>query len=364
MRRIFLMRSSAHISLFFCCTFLLHAQAPATGASDIVKTVSPSVASVITTTTPGTQFAAGSAIVIRPDGVLLAALSLVRNTGRVMIRLQNGEVYDQVDLIGFDERRGVAALRIAAVGLKAAVIGSEENSKEGGPGWVLPHPGAQEWRPIRAKVEALKLADEIPGAGFGHRVWPLQAAVPPGSSGAPLVSDTGQVIGILTAGGGDGSSLAIPIGGVIGLANGTARIRLTGAPGAGQPQGYQAPQPTGSAGLANVDPRQLLQTARSVVIQSKTVYCKPEQLASALQKLPEFEKLGLLVVNDYNAADLLAVVDRPLFTFDFTYSLTHNRTGLVVSSGKVLAGDGAKASSGIAKKIVNAFAAARKTRAK
>jgi hypothetical protein len=48
-------------------------------------------------------------------------------------------------------------------------------------------------------------------------------------------------------------------------------------------------------------------------------------------------------------------VDRPLFTYDFTYSVSDSHTGIVVATGKVTAIDGPHAAQGIAEKLVREF---------
>jgi S1-C subfamily serine protease len=47
-------------------------------------------------------------VVIRADGIVLTAYHPVKNAHEVQVRLRDGEVYDQVDLIDFDEHRDVA----------------------------------------------------------------------------------------------------------------------------------------------------------------------------------------------------------------------------------------------------------------
>jgi hypothetical protein len=73
----------------------------------------------------------------------------------------------------------------------------------------------------------------------------------------------------------------------------------------------------------------------------------------------EFRLLGLSVVNGYRGGELLVTVNRPLFTYDWTYSVSDSHTGIVLATGKVTAMDGARAAKGIAKKLVQEFEKAR-----
>ena len=51
-------------------------------------------------------------VIIRSDGIVLTAYHPLKGAQEVQVRLSDGEIYDQVDLMGFDERRDVAALAL------------------------------------------------------------------------------------------------------------------------------------------------------------------------------------------------------------------------------------------------------------
>src|SRR5690242_6069334 len=52
----------------------------------------------------GRLHAIGTGVLISPDGVLLTALHNVKNAAEVQVRLATGEVFDNVQLLGSDER--------------------------------------------------------------------------------------------------------------------------------------------------------------------------------------------------------------------------------------------------------------------
>jgi len=114
-----------------------------------------------------------------------------------------------------------------------------------------------------------------------------------------------------------------------------------------------------SAGLAAATPESLLRSATRIAINSMTVFLKPDQLGNELQKRPEFEAMGLAIVKDSTKADLRIDLDRPLFTYTFTYSVSSIDTGVSVMSGKVTAFDGNYAAPKIAKEVIKRFIAAR-----
>lgn len=89
-----------------------------------------------------------------------------------------------------------------------------------------------------------------------------------------------------------------------------------------------------------------------VFVSTKTRFFTPSQLENELHELPEFAALGLTVVRDRSAADLEIVVDRPLFTYTYTFAVTDTRTSEVVASGKLTAFDGNFAAPKMAKQFV------------
>lgn len=86
---------------------------------------------------------------------------------------------------------------------------------------------------------------------------------------------------------------------------------------------------------------------------------KPNQLENELRNRPEFTAMGLVLVRDMKAADLIIDLDRPVFTYTFTYTVTNPESSVLVTSGKVTAFDGNLAAPNIAKELVKRLTAAR-----
>ncbi len=64
-------------------------------------------------------------------------------------------------------------------------------------------------------------------------------------------------------------------------------------------------------------------------------------------------------MNRNQGGELLVTIDRPLFTYDFTYAVSDSHSGIVLATGKVTALDGPHAAQGIAKKLVQELEKAR-----
>jgi S1-C subfamily serine protease len=168
-------------------------------------------------------------IIISKDGVLLTALHAVKGAAEVQIRLANGEVFDHVELLGTDERRDVAALKISATALPALTPASTTSLNQGDPVYAVTNAGGLAWSATEGILSAIRLADEVPGAGSGFRLLQFSAPVAPGSSGGALVDRFGAIIGIITGAKGS-AGFAVPIESVLGLPDSGRRTALVQAP--------------------------------------------------------------------------------------------------------------------------------------
>src|SRR5262249_16171968 len=147
---------------------------------------------------------------------ILTALHAVKGAAEVQVRTSTGDVYDHVDLLGSDERRDVAALKISAGGLPALSEGSTANLSQGDAVYAVTNVSGLTWSATEGILSAVRPADEIPDAGSGFRLLQFTAPVAPGSSGGALVDRNGALIGIITSGKGP-NAFAVPIDNVIGL---------------------------------------------------------------------------------------------------------------------------------------------------
>lgn len=97
-----------------------------------------------------------------------------------------------------------------------------------------------------------------------------------------------------------------------------------------------------SARIASKSPRALLSAARTVYVRSDTTYFDSVQLQNELTKNKDFQELDLAILDwpKGDVADIIIEVDRPLFTFTFTFKITERANGILLSSGKVTAFDG------------------------
>lgn len=298
--------------------------------------------------------AIATGVVISKDGVILTALHAIKGALEVQVRTADGDAFDRVELLGVDERRDVAALKISAGALPFLKPGNVASLAPGDPVFAVTNADGLAWSATEGIFSAIRTADEVPGAGSGYRLLQFTAPVAPGASGGALVDASGSLIGIIVRGKGS-AAFAIPIDSVLGLPE-LGPMRALGSGAALQmPSQQAAAVPQSSAAIAGADPKQILRNARTVYISSKTSFLTVDTVDRALTQQKGWDKLGLTIVTDPRVADLFIQFDRPLFTYYHTFVITDKRTSIVLGSGKVTAFDGTIASGGLAKDIVQIF---------
>jgi hypothetical protein len=296
-------------------------------------------------------------VIIRSDGIVFTAYHPLKGAQEVQVRLRDGEIYDQIDLIGFDERRDVAALHFSASGLASLPCAALDEAATGDKIHVLDADAALVWSSSDGILGPVRLADEVLGAGHGYRVIQFMAPLPQGALDGALVNSRGQLLGIITASlNPAGLQFAVPAESVAGLpAQGLHTVLGTG-------KNLEPPALVPNAGPAREEqnsPATALATARTLRVTSKTTFFTAFMLEQELLNNKEFRDLGLNVVNGHSGGDLLVNVDRPLFTYDFTYAVSDAHTGIILATGKVTAIDGPHAAQGIASQLVQALEKAR-----
>ena len=97
-----------------------------------------------------------------------------------------------------------------------------------------------------------------------------------------------------------------------------------------------------SARIASKSPRALLSRAQTVYVRSDTSYFDSIQLQNELMKNKDFQEWDMAILDSRKSdvADIVIEVDRPLFTFTFTYKITDRANGILLSTGEVTAFDG------------------------
>lgn len=352
------MKARIFLALGFAVLPLSAQQAAPSQTTDILEHTKSATVIVLAGEGAGRLQSIATGVIVSKDGVILTALHAIKGAAEVQVRMANGEIFDRVELLGSDERRDVAALKISAGGLPNIARSSNTALVAGDPVYAVTNANGLAWSATEGIISAIRPADEVPGAGSGFRLLQFSAPIAPGSSGGALVDKTGALVGIITRGT-ENSGFAVPVESVIGLSESGGHRALGAGSLLQMPAKQMADVPQSSAAIANVDPKLIVKNAKTIFIHSKTSFLTVDTLDRALALQKEWPQLELTIVQDQRVADLLIEIDRPIFTYVHTFVISDKRTTIVLDSGKVTAFDGTIASGPIAKEIVKFFAATR-----
>jgi S1-C subfamily serine protease len=208
------------------------------GEQAIVNKVQPGLVLINTTLQYNSEQAAGTGMVINPDGVVLTNNHVIEDSTSISVTDEgNGHTY-QAKVVGYDETGDIAVLKLqGASGLKTVPVGDSSSVKSGASVVAMGNAeGQSAIVPAVGRVTGLNQTITASDAGGSissetlHGLIEVNADVVSGDSGGPLVNASGQVIGIDTAGNGEGFSaqqstdgFAIPINTALLLAS-----RITG----------------------------------------------------------------------------------------------------------------------------------------
>jgi len=134
----------------------------------------------------------GSGFVVTSDGVIATAAHVVRGATAASVHLPSGETFDVQGIIALDEARDYALLRIAGFGLSTVVLGNSDSIPVGTHLFAIGAPLGFEATMSDGLLSASRLR-------AGTRMFQISIPVSPGSSGGPVATDDGRVVGIVVA---------------------------------------------------------------------------------------------------------------------------------------------------------------------
>ena len=189
-----------------------------TTIASVADKVTPAVVSILTETQTQNYFfgqsqtttGAGTGMIVTEDGYIITNSHVVSDADRVTVVTDNGDTYENVEVVGVDPLNDVAYLKIANVSdLPTVVLGDSKSIATG--------------QPVLAIGNALGVYQNSITQGIisgtGRTVTATDSSGNPGNSGGPLVNAAGEVIGINTAvsTSAQGLGFAIPISSVKGM---------------------------------------------------------------------------------------------------------------------------------------------------
>ncbi|MBQ8156957.1 trypsin-like peptidase domain-containing protein [Candidatus Saccharibacteria bacterium] len=204
-----------------------------TSIAAIVQKVTPAVVSIVSETNvrsfyaSGTAQSAGTGMIVSADGYVLTNKHVVEGSRNIQVVTNDGDTYEDVEVVGVDPLNDVAYLKIAdAKDLPAITLGDSKTIAVGQPVLAIGNAlGAYQNTVTQGIVSGTGRsvdASDSTGSSVEKLTDMIQtdAAINPGNSGGPLVNANGDVIGINTAvADANGMGFSIPISAVKGMLN-------------------------------------------------------------------------------------------------------------------------------------------------
>lgn len=176
--------------------------------SQIRAATNPGLVDVVTTLGFQGARAAGTGLVLSPNGEVLTNNHVIKGATSIKaIDIGNGRTYT-AKVVGYDTSHDIAVIQLQqASGLKTVTLGNSSAVKVGdkvvGIGNALGRGGtpAAAAGKVTALGQAITASDEASGSSEQlSGLIQTNANIQPGDSGGPLVNSHGQVVGIDTAG--------------------------------------------------------------------------------------------------------------------------------------------------------------------
>jgi S1-C subfamily serine protease len=199
----------------------------------VAEKVAPAVVSILTETQVKGYFGqnnttegAGTGMIVTADGYVITNSHVVDGADTVAVVTDNGDTYENVEVVGVDPLNDVAYLKISGVkDLPTVTLGDSKTIMTGQPVLAIGNALGVYQNSITQGIVS-GMGRTITAADASGRnsetltdMIQTDAAINPGNSGGPLVNAAGEVIGINTAVSTEaqGMGFAIPISSIKGM---------------------------------------------------------------------------------------------------------------------------------------------------
>ena len=150
----------------------------------------------------------GSGFIVSDDGVIVTAAHVIENATSAVVTLSSGEEFPVVGVIEVDSDKDYAIIRIAGFDLPTIPLGNSNDVAVGQNVLAIGAPLGLDATISDGLIGQIRVYD-------GVRLLQITVPVSPGSSGGPVITEAGEVVGLVVSGiRGDGAenlNFALPI---------------------------------------------------------------------------------------------------------------------------------------------------------
>jgi serine protease Do len=165
-------------------------------AQEVYEKMLPSVVTVAARQSSSTA-SIGTGVILTKDGYILTNAHVIEGGNDCTVILDTGDSYD-AGLVGYDEGRDVAVLKIDASDLTPADICDSGSLSVGEKAYAIGNPLGLELRGTLTDGIISAINRDVNVNGRTMTLIQTNAALNPGNSGGPLINSKGQVVGINT----------------------------------------------------------------------------------------------------------------------------------------------------------------------
>ena len=161
---------------------------------EVYQKVNPSTVTVFASMNDGSAMV-GTGVIFTSDGYILTNAHVIAGGAECYVVLDTGKNY-RASLLGLDEEKDLAVIKIAAKGLPAAEFGDSDALTVGDTVYAIGNPLGVELRGTLTDGIVSAINRDVDVDGVTMTLIQTNAALNNGNSGGPLINQYGQVIGI------------------------------------------------------------------------------------------------------------------------------------------------------------------------
>jgi len=159
-------------------------------ADSLYNKVIGSIATIKAEDSSGNKFT-GTAFSAFNNNVFVTAWHLVKNANSAKANFSNGDEYDVLGIIDYDESKDIALIKIDSKYINKLVL-SNEGVKIGSKVYTIGTPRGLEFSISDGLLSQIQTINK-------NKIYQFTSPVSQGSSGGPLLNTSGKVIGVVTS---------------------------------------------------------------------------------------------------------------------------------------------------------------------